>query len=98
MILNIFLLVVYYALVAFVVCMWIRFLIDLGRSLRRDWRPRGIFLVLLSIVIGITDPPLKLTRRVIKPVRLGAVAIDFAWTVVLLVAVILMYVVSSLRV
>jgi YggT family protein len=97
-ILNIVLLIVYYVLVAFVVCMWIRFLIDLGRSLRRDWRPRGVFLVLLSIVIGITDPPLKLTRRVIKPVRLGAVAIDFAWTVVLLVAVILMYVVSSIRV
>ena len=98
MIVNILLLVVYYLLVAFVVWMWIRFLIDLGRSLRRDWRPRGFLLVLLSIVIGITDPPLKLTRRVIKPVRLGAVAIDFAWTVVLLVAVILMYVVSSIRV
>jgi YggT family protein len=51
----------------------------------------------LSIVLGITDPPLKLARRFIKPVRLGAVAIDFAWTVVLLVAVILMYVVSSIR-
>ena len=98
MILNIVLQIVYYVLVVFVVCMWIRFLIDLGRSLRRDWRPRGVLLVLLSIVIGITDPPLKLTRRVIKPVRLGAVAIDFAWTVVLLVAVILMYVVSSIRV
>jgi len=97
-ILNIVLQIVYYVLVVFVVCMWIRFLIDLGRSLRRDWRPRGVLLVLLSIVIGITDPPLKLTRRVIKPVRLGAVAIDFAWTVVLLVAVILMYVVSSIRV
>ena len=98
MILNIFLLVVYYALVVFVICMWIRFLVDLGRSLRRDWRPRGFLLVLFSIVIGVTDPPLKLTRRVIKPVRLGAVAIDFAWTVVLLAAVVLMYIVSSIRV
>ncbi len=97
MILNILLSVVYCALVVFVVCMWIRFLVDLVRTLRRDWRPRGFLLVLLSIVLGITDPPLKLARRFIKPVRLGAVAIDFAWTVVLLVAVILMYVVSSIR-
>ncbi len=97
MILNILLSVVYYALVVFVVCMWIRFLVDLVRTLRRDWRPQGFLLVLLSIVLGITDPPLKFTRRFIKPVRLGAVAIDFAWTVVLLAAVILMYVVSSIR-
>ncbi len=98
MILSVVLLVVYYLLVIFVICMWMRFLIDLGRSLRPGWRPRGVVLVLLSIVLAITDPPLKLTRRVIKPVRLGAVAIDFAWTVVLLVAVILMYIVSSIRV
>lgn len=98
MILNILLSVVYFALVVFVVCMWIRFLVDLVRTLRRDWRPRGFLLVLLSIVLGITDPPLKFARRFIKPVRLGAVAIDFAWTVVLLAAVILMYIVGSIRV
>ena len=98
MILSVVLLVVYYLLVVFVICMWMRFLIDLGRSLRPDWRPRGVVLVLLSVVLAITDPPLKLTRRVIKPVRLGAVAIDFAWTVVLLAAVVLMYVVSAIRV
>lgn len=98
MFLNIVLLVVYNALVVFVICMWIRFLVDLIRTLRRDWRPRGFLLVLFSIVIAITDPPLKFVRRFIRPVRLGAVAIDFAWTVVLLAAVILMYIVSSIRV
>ena len=96
MILHVVTLVGYYFLVAFVISMWIRFLVDLARSLRPTWRPRGFWLVFLTIVIGFTDPPLKLTRRIVKPVRMGPVAIDFAWTIVLLVAVILMYVVSSL--
>ncbi len=98
MFLNILVIVVYNALVVFVICMWIRFLVDLVRTLRRDWRPRGFLLVLFSIVISITDPPLKFVRRFIRPIRLGAVAIDLAWTVVLLAAVILMYIVSSIRV
>ena len=98
MILNILVSVVYNALVIFIICMWVRFLIDLVRTLRRDWRPRGFVLVLFSIVIAITDPPLKFVRRFVRPIRLGAVAIDLAWTIVLLAAVILMYIVGSIRV
>jgi YggT family protein len=97
-ILNILVSVVYNALVIFIICMWVRFLIDLVRTLRRDWRPRGFVLVLFSIVIAITDPPLKFVRRFVRPIRLGAVAIDLAWTIVLLAAVILMYIVGSIRV
>lgn len=48
--------------------------------------------MLLNFVFSVTDPPLKVVRRVIKPVRFGAVALDFAWTVVLLLAIIGMYV------
>ena len=98
MILNILVSVVYNALVIFIICMWVRFLIDLVRTLRRDWRPRGFVLVLFSIVIAITDPPLKFVRRFVRPIRLGEVAIDLAWTIVLLAAVILMYIVGSIRV
>ncbi len=98
MILNILVAVVYNVLVVFIICMWIRFLVDLIRTLRRDWRPRGFLLVLFNIVFAITDPPLKFVRRFVRPIRLGAVAIDLAWTIVLLAAVILMYVVGSLRV
>jgi YggT family protein len=97
-ILNILVSVVYNALVIFIICMWVRFLIDLVRTLRRDWRPRGFVLVLFSIVIAITDPPLKFVRRFVRPIRLGEVAIDLAWTIVLLAAVILMYIVGSIRV
>jgi YggT family protein len=53
-------------------------------------------LVLLSIVFAITDPPLKVVRRVIRPVRFGAVSIDFAWTIVLIVAFIVSNIVAGL--
>ena len=43
-----------------------------------------------------TDPPLKVARKVIKPMRTGAVAFDFSWTVVLLVAIVLMYIAGGL--
>jgi YggT family protein len=48
-------------------------------------RPKGIFLVLAEIVMTLTDVPLKALRKVIKPVRLGAVQLDFAWTVAIFI-------------
>ena len=40
----------------------------------RGWTPRGVVLVVVEAVYFITDPPLKLLRSFIKPVRMGAVA------------------------
>jgi YggT family protein len=48
--------------------------------------------VVLNLIYGVTDPPLKFVRRVVKPVRFGGIALDFAWTVVLLVAIVGMYI------
>ena len=61
-----------------------RFFIDLVRSFNPSFRPRGLVLVLLEIVLTLTDPPLKLVRRFVKPIRVGSVALDFGWTVVVL--------------
>jgi YggT family protein len=36
-------------------------------------------------------------RRVVPPIRLGGAALDFAWSVVMLVVIILIYVVLALR-
>lgn len=83
---------IYYVLLIFTFFMWGRLIVDFVLVLRRDWRPRGVLLVVLNLVFSVTDPPLKLVRRVIKPVRFGAVALDFAWTVVLLGAIVGMYV------
>ena len=81
--------VVYIALTIFFVLMWARFILDLARTFARNWRPRGIGLVLAEAVFSITDPPIKAVRRVVPPLRVGGAALDFAWSIVMLAVVIL---------
>jgi len=63
--------------------LWIRFIIDWVRQIAPQWRPRGLVLVIAEATFTVTDPPLKFVRRFIKPLRIGAVAIDFSWTILL---------------
>ena len=67
-----------------------RFVLDLARMLARQWRPRGFALVLAEFTYTVTDPPIRLVRRVIPPLRVGGAALDFAWSIVMLVVIILM--------
>ena len=78
-----------WALQIFLWLLFARFIIDLVRSINRGWRPRGLVLVLLELVMTITDVPLKFLRRFIKPVRVGALAFDLAWTVLVFVVILL---------
>lgn len=88
---------IYVALFLFIMLMWVRFVLDLVRAFARQWRPRGLGLVLAEAVYTVTDPPILLVRRVIPPLRIGGIALDFAWTIVLLVCLILLSVVGGLR-
>ena len=85
--------IVYVALNIFVVIMWARFVLDLVAMLARQWRPRGFVLVLAELVYTITDPPVKAVRRIVPPLRAGGVVIDFSWSIVLIAAIILSYIV-----
>ena len=42
-------------------------------------------LVVLEIVYSVTDPPIKFVRRFVPPLRLGAVALDPSFLIVLVV-------------
>jgi YggT family protein len=66
-----------------------RFVVDLVLSVNPTWRPRSLVLVLTEVVMTVTDPPLKLVRRFIKPVRMGSISLDFGWTLVLLAVTLL---------
>jgi len=81
--------VIYVALTIFFVVMWARFILDLARTFARQWRPTGFGLVLAEAVYAITDPPIKAVRRVVPPVRVGGAALDFAWSIVMLVCIIM---------
>lgn len=64
--------------------LWARLILDWVRVLKRDFRPKGVFLVLVEAVYTLTDPPLRIVRRVLPPIRLGTIMLDVAWIVVLI--------------
>jgi len=42
----------------------------------RDWRPRGVVLILAEVVFSLTDPPLRFLRRYIPPLTIGQIRLD----------------------
>jgi YggT family protein len=87
--------ILYIALNLFVFIMWARFILDLAAMLARQWRPRGLVLVLAELVYTVTDRPIKAVRRVVPPLRAGGIVIDFSWSIVLVAAIILSYIVRG---
>jgi YggT family protein len=86
--------VLYYALFFFWLMLTARIVIELVRAFARDWRPAGGVAVSLETVYTVTDPPVKVLRRVIPIVRVGRVGLDLSIMVLLLVVFILMQVVD----
>ena len=74
----------------FIALLWIRFIVDWVQVFARSWRPRGALLVLLEVVYSITDPPIKALRKVIPPLRIGSIALDLSFLIVLVAAYILL--------
>jgi len=69
-----------------------RLVMDFVFQFSRSYQPKGAMLVALEVTYTLTDPPLKLIRRVIPPLRLGGVAIDLAF----LVLIFLIYILRAL--
>lgn len=87
--------VIYIALLIVFIAMWGRFVLDWIQALNRGWRPQGAVVIIAEVVYTITDPPIRLVRRVIPPLQLGGIRLDLAWTIVLIVLLILMSLVSA---
>ncbi len=86
--------VAYYLLFLFWLLLTARIVVELVRAFARDWVPAGGVVVALETIYTVTDPPVKALRRVIRPVRIGGVALDLSIMVLLLVVFILMRVVD----
>ena len=89
--------IVFVALVVFIALMWLRLILDWVRALRPRWRPSGLLLVAAEVCFTVTDPPVNLVRRVVKPIAVGGARLDFAWSIVLVLALALLYLVGPLR-
>ena len=82
--------VIYVVLWIFLALLWVRFVVDWVQVFARSWRPRGVLLVALEGVYTVTDPPINALRRVIPPLRLGSVALDLSFLIVMLATYLLL--------
>lgn len=79
----------------YIIILWARFIIDWVMVLNRRFQPRGIVAVLIDFVFTVTDPPIKLFRRLLPPIRLGQVQLDLGWMITLLACWILLVVIPG---
>ena len=89
-------LTLYYILYFFIALLWIRFIVDWVQVFARQWEPRGALLVALEGVYSATDPPIVALRKVIPPLRIGSVALDLSFLLVMVAAWLLLNVVRSI--
>jgi YggT family protein len=75
-----------FALFIFWLLLIARIVVEFIRSFSRDWRPRGATVVVLESIMTVTDPPVKLLRRLIPQLTIGAVRLDLSMMVLLLLA------------
>ena len=66
----------WYILVARLIFEWIP-------AFSPTWRPKGALLVVAEVLYTLTDPPVRLVRKVVPVVRIGTVSLDLSFLVLL---------------
>jgi YggT family protein len=77
-------LILWYILWAYLAILMVRAVLSFVPLFIRDWRPRGIVLVIAEFVYTLTDPPLRLMRKIIPPLRIGGTSWDLGFLVLFL--------------
>jgi len=83
-----------YVVWAFLALLFVRFIIDWVMVFARNWRPKGFVAAVLELAYSATDPPLRLLRRLIPPLRLGSFALDIAFLLLFIACYVLIDVLS----
>lgn len=86
--------IVHLVLLLYVFVLFARLILDYIPMFNREWRPKGFRLVAAEAVYTLTDPPIRFFRRIIPPLRIGSLSLDFGFTLTLLIVLILMNVVG----
>jgi len=73
----------------YLLVMFGRFILDWVQAVSRGWRPRGARVIVAEIAYTITDPPIKFVRRFVKPIRIGSIQLDLAFTIVIFAVLLL---------
>lgn len=66
--------------------LFIRLIVDYARLFARNWRPNSFLIAFFEFIYAVTDPPMKLVGRFVPPLRIGGVALDLSF-IVLLIAI-----------
>nr|WP_133906063.1 YggT family protein [Actinophytocola oryzae] len=82
-----------WVLFAFMLFLTARVVVEMVRSFSREWHPGGGVAVILETIYTVTDPPVRLVRRLIPNVNIGGIRLDVSVTVLLLVVFIAMQIV-----
>jgi YggT family protein len=85
-----------FALNIFLGLLFVRLVVDWVQVFARSWTPKGPILVVLEIVYSITDPPILFVRRFVPPLRIGSVALDTSFLIVLVVVYLLRILVAAI--
>jgi YggT family protein len=82
---NIFWQIVYVVLYLFYLLLVGRLLLEFVRMFARSWMPSGRSAIAVESVYTVTDPPVKLLRRLVPTVRIGGVGLDLSLIVLFLI-------------
>ncbi|WP_101845043.1 YggT family protein [Zhihengliuella sp. ISTPL4] len=85
--------IVHLVLLVYILVLFARLILDYIPMFNREWRPKGFGLVAAEAVYTVTDPPIRFFRRIIPPLRIGQLSLDFGFALTLLVVLILMNIV-----
>ena len=70
----------------FKLALFARIIIDYVRMFAKNWRPNSFLLAIFEVIYSITDPPMRYVQRFVPPLRLGGIALDLSF-IVLLIAI-----------
>ena len=85
-----------YVLYFFMLLRLARLVLETLQAFARSWRPTGVVLVIAETAYTVTDPPLKLLRRFIPPIRFGSLAFDLSFTLLFVLVWVMIYAVAQL--
>lgn len=86
----------YLVLFLYFLALLLRMAFDWVQVFARDWRPKGAALVGASLIYRLTDPPLRKLRAMLPPLRIGSVALDIGFLLLIIAVGIGMSVTRSL--
>ncbi|WP_066582138.1 YggT family protein [Cellulomonas timonensis] len=87
--------VLYLVVLVFFLLLLARLVLDWVQFFAREWRPRGVMLVVAEATYTVTDPPLRAIRRVVPPLSLGTVRLDLAFLILMLACSVLLSVLAA---